>query len=188
MGGSLQSSRFENQQIVNSFNIFVDSERAKVVGDGSSKGDDVTIISSDSDFTQLLNSFEENFRIYNPVKKSFVEKPDYDYVTWKALRGDPTDNIAGIPGVGDKTAEKLCKNPKLLCERLESKDVREVFENNVNLIRLVDFSNNLDKVEVYVGKFDEVTLKMAFEKMSFTSMTKDSTWKKYCDTFNNIRS
>ena len=92
------------------------------------KGDDVTIISSDSDFTQLLNSFEENFRIYNPVKKSFVEKPDYDYVTWKALRGDPTDNIAGIPGVGDKTAEKLCKNPKLLCERLESKDVREVFE------------------------------------------------------------
>ena len=43
MGGSLQSSRFENQQIVNSFNIFVDSERAKVVGDGSSKGDDVKI-------------------------------------------------------------------------------------------------------------------------------------------------
>lgn len=43
MGGSLQSSRFENQQIVNSFNIFVDSERAKVVGDGTSKGDDVKI-------------------------------------------------------------------------------------------------------------------------------------------------
>lgn len=152
------------------------------------KGDDVTIISSDSDFTQLLNTFEENFRIYNPVKKSFVEKPDFDYVTWKALRGDPTDNIAGIPGVGDKTAEKLCKNSKLLCERLESKDVREVFENNVNLIRLVDFSNNLDKVEVHVGKFDEATLRMAFEKMSFTSMTKDNAWKKYCDTFNNIRS
>ena len=43
MGGSLQSSRFENQQIVNSFNIFVDSEKAKVVGDGTSKGDDVKI-------------------------------------------------------------------------------------------------------------------------------------------------
>tara|TARA_Y100000389_G_C17459830_1_gene520833 strand:- start:155 stop:1306 length:1152 start_codon:yes stop_codon:yes gene_type:complete len=43
MGGSLQSSRYDNQQIVNSFNIFVDSEKAKVVGDGTSKGDDVKI-------------------------------------------------------------------------------------------------------------------------------------------------
>ena len=152
------------------------------------KGDDVTIISSDSDFTQLLNTFETNFRIYNPVKKSFVEKPDYDYVTWKALRGDPTDNIPGISGIGDKTAEKLCKNPELLLERLQNKAVRETFENNVNLIRLVDFSNNFDKVEVHVGKFDETTLKAAFEKMDFSSMLKEKTWKKYCDTFNNIRS
>ena len=152
------------------------------------KGDDVTIVSSDSDFTQLLNTFETNFRIYNPVKKSFVEKPDYDYVVWKALRGDPTDNIPGIPGVGDKTAEKLCKNPALLRERLESKDARDIFENNVNLIRLVDFSGRLDQAEVHVGKFDESTLKSAFEKMNFTSMIQDKTWKKYCDTFNLIRS
>jgi len=36
-----QSSRFEGQQIVNSINFFVDSERCSVVGDGQSKGDDI---------------------------------------------------------------------------------------------------------------------------------------------------
>ena len=151
------------------------------------KGDDVTIISSDSDFIQLLNVFESNFRIYNPVKKMFIEKPDYDYVTWKALRGDKTDNILGIPGVGDKTATKLCSNPLLLREVLENKEKRDIFERNVNLIRLVDFSSNLSQGESHLGSKDFDKLKDAFEQMTFTSMVKEKTWQKYCDTFNNLQ-
>jgi len=38
-----QSSRFEGQQIVNSINFFVDSERSAVVGDTQSKGDDLLL-------------------------------------------------------------------------------------------------------------------------------------------------
>jgi hypothetical protein len=37
------SSRFEGQQIVNSINFFVDSERSAVVGDSQSKGDDLLL-------------------------------------------------------------------------------------------------------------------------------------------------
>jgi hypothetical protein len=37
------SSRFEGQQIVNSINFFVDSERSAVVGDNQSKGDDLQL-------------------------------------------------------------------------------------------------------------------------------------------------
>ena len=37
------SSRFEGQQIVNSINFFVDSERSAVVGDTQSKGDDLQL-------------------------------------------------------------------------------------------------------------------------------------------------
>jgi len=37
------SSRFEGQQIVNSINFFVDSERSAVVGDTQSKGDDLLL-------------------------------------------------------------------------------------------------------------------------------------------------
>ena len=40
---SLQSSRFHGQEIVNSFNLFVDSEKASLVGDGQSRGDDLHI-------------------------------------------------------------------------------------------------------------------------------------------------
>ena len=40
---SLQRSRFEGQQIVNSFNIFIDSEKSSLVGDKQSEGDDVHI-------------------------------------------------------------------------------------------------------------------------------------------------
>lgn len=40
---SLQTSRFQAQQIVNSFNIFIDTEKSSLVGDGTSKGDDVKI-------------------------------------------------------------------------------------------------------------------------------------------------
>lgn len=36
-----QSSRFEGQQIVNSINFFVDTERSNIVGDTQSRGDDV---------------------------------------------------------------------------------------------------------------------------------------------------
>jgi len=40
---ALQRSRFNGQEVVNSFNIFVDSQKASVVGDQQSKGDDVHI-------------------------------------------------------------------------------------------------------------------------------------------------
>ena len=40
---SIQTSRYESQNIVNSFNLFIDSEKSSVVGHGHSTGDDVNI-------------------------------------------------------------------------------------------------------------------------------------------------
>lgn len=40
---SLQTSRYESQNIVNSLNLFIDSERSSIVGHGQSVGDDVHI-------------------------------------------------------------------------------------------------------------------------------------------------
>jgi DNA polymerase-1 len=149
------------------------------------KGDDVVIVSSDSDFIQLLNTFD-NLKLYNPVKKDFVKKAEYDYVMWKALNGDKTDNVKGIKGVGPKTAEKLVKDENLLREFLSDKSRMEVFQRNVNLIRLVDFSERLAEAEIYVGKKDFNLLKDAFEEMNFTSMIKEKTWEKYEGTFRSL--
>ena len=149
-------------------------------------GDECTIISSDSDFYQLLNVFD-NCSIYNPVKKKMIEQPDYDYVTWKALRGDATDNIAGIPGCGDKTADKLVRSPELLSEYFKKDPIRQqIFERNVNLIRLVDFSDNIEEMEKTEGIADFEELYDIFDDMEFQSMLKEKTWNKYVQTFGGL--
>ena len=150
------------------------------------KGDECVIVSGDSDFYQLLNYFD-NCKIYHPIKKSFIEKPDYDYVTWKALRGDATDNISGIPGCGDKTATKLVRDPQLMTEYLSKDPIRQqIFERNVNLIRLVDFSDDLSVLESNDGFSDWEELFDLFSEMGFDSMLKEKTWNKYIGTFKNL--
>lgn len=152
----------------------------------ASKGDEVVIISSDSDFIQLLNIERYDIQIYNPVKKKIIEAPDYDYVTWKALRGDATDNIHGIPGIGDKTATKIVNDPLKMKALLENKEKREIFERNVNLIRLVDFSNDMSKLETKTGSGDWDMIAQTFEDLGFDSMLKEKTWNKYTKTFEGL--
>jgi len=71
---SLQRSRYEGQQIVNSFNLFLDTEKASVVGDKQSEGDDChvhfsgqTIEAGDGEFIKLsllnFTMFNNNYMI-----------------------------------------------------------------------------------------------------------------------------
>ena len=154
---------------------------ASLVMKHAAAGDECFVISSDSDFIQLYNVCD--LTLYNPVKKKVIEKPEYDYVTWKALRGDATDNIPGIPKVGDKTADKLMKNPELLREFLDDPNKREIFDRNVNLIRLVDLRNSEDEYEITAKKLNKDGLKEYFDKLGFESMTKEKTWQNYIKTF-----
>lgn len=45
----------------------------------SLKDEDVTIISNDSDYIQLLQN-DINVKIYNPIKKEYMKAPDYHYL------------------------------------------------------------------------------------------------------------
>tara|TARA_R100000664_G_scaffold34191_1_gene54883 strand:+ start:581 stop:1408 length:828 start_codon:yes stop_codon:yes gene_type:complete len=161
-----------------------DDTVATLVSLHASAGDKCTIVSSDSDFIQLLNYFDVD--LYHPIKKDFIKAPDYDYVTWKALRGDPTDNIHGIRGIGDKTAQKLVKSPGDLREVLSDPQKREIFEKNVNLIRLVDFSNDLSMLEYTEGRQDFERLRGVFKDLGFESMLKEKTWQNFCQTFEGV--
>ena len=64
---------------------------------------------------------------------------------------------------------------------------QEIFERNVNLIRLVDFSNNLEELEINEGSANWEELFDLFHEMGFTSMVKEKTWNKYVKTFNNLQ-
>lgn len=151
----------------------------------SQKGDDCTVISSDTDFIQLYNVC--NVTLYNPIKKSNVPKPGYDYVTWKALRGDKSDNILGIRGIGDKKALALVNDKKALFEFLKNEEHMEIFEKNVNLIRLVNLSDASGEFVRYpeARKWEEA--RDAFDEMGFSSLINGKPWNKFVTTFSCVK-
>ena len=94
-------------------------------------GEDALIVTGDRDSYQLVRD--------TPAQ----------YPAYAALRGDPSDNLPGVPGVGEKTAAKLISTyggidgiyanldaltPKL---RQNLADHEEIARNNENLMALV---------------------------------------------------
>lgn len=142
--------------------------------------DDVVICSSDSDFIQLLE--RDNVSLWNPVKKSFVEPWPVDYLTWKSLRGDKTDNVPGIKGVGDKTAMKLASDPEKLKEFL-THDKLEVFNSAKEQIRLAEIFDNNFETSDYT--FDSSTLKENFTQRGFKSIVEKG-WNKWNQTWREL--
>lgn len=84
----------------------------------SEKGVDVIIASGDMDTLQLVD--DERVRVYT-LRKGIQDTILYDEKAviarfgfppalipdFKGLRGDPSDNIKGVPGIGEKTATEL---------------------------------------------------------------------------------
>src|SRR5436309_11289365 len=84
------------------------------------RGHAVTIVSGDLDCLQLVSDSVEALVPRRGITDTFVYGPDqvrqrYGFeppqlIDFKALRGDTSDNIPGVPGVGDKTAAKLVQD------------------------------------------------------------------------------
>ena len=85
---------------------------------GEAAGHDVLIVTGDRDSYQLVKDPHikvvynkrgvSDYALYDEagiVERTGVH-PDL-YVAYAALRGDPSDNLPGVPGVGEKTAAKL---------------------------------------------------------------------------------
>jgi 5'-3' exonuclease len=147
------------------------------------KEENVIIISNDTDYIQLLQKGFSSIKIYNPVRKSFVEAPSYLYLAWKSLRGDPSDNIPGL--MSDAKAEKLVKTPSLLREWMELEENRANFSINRSLIEFAKVPE--EEILIEEGHANFNSLKEEFIKMEFLSLIKDSTWNKFCQTFNCLK-
>lgn len=144
------------------------------------------VVSNDTDFTQLLNEFN-HVKVYNPMSKTYVEEPPFDYVTWKALRGDGSDNIPGLPGIGDKTAEDLVNDPDKLKALFQNQELAKMFLRNHQLIKFPTWSE-VDSLQMTcsqpVRDWDSVAQK--FEEWLFRSMLKEGAWQKYTGTFEQL--
>jgi DNA polymerase-1 len=118
----------------------------------SSAGKKVTIVSSDKDFLQLVNS---NIEVYAPVKKKTFTKDNIfeelkvlptNYNIVKALLGDNSDNLQGVKGLGIKTI--VSQFPKLLTEKTDLDYVYKVAEEKLEEKKIFPkIIHNWDRVE-----------------------------------------
>lgn len=86
------------------------------------------IVSTDEDFLQLV---ADDVTVYSPIKKltytaaafeDMVGLQPSQFMDFKVLKGDSSDNIPGIYGIGDKTGKKLIAQYGSLNGLLTSKD------------------------------------------------------------------
>ena len=110
----LQKQGFEGDDIIGTIS-------RKIVQEKKNSDLEIIILSGDLDLLQLINRQTKicmlnrgigNFVIYG--KQEVVErylgiKPE-QLIDIKGLQGDSSDNIPGIPGIGEKTAIKLINN------------------------------------------------------------------------------
>jgi len=119
---------------------------------------EIVILTGDLDTLQLVNSHVKVFTfkkgindtaIYDEkaVEQRYGLKPK-QMVDFKGLRGDPSDNIPGVPGVGEKTASALLKEFESIDNIYKNFDkVKEKIKPNIAK-KLEEF-----KEQVYFSKY-----------------------------------
>ena len=157
------------------------------------EGLDTLILSGDLDTLQLVTPHVhlmttrqgfQNTVIYDPARimERFGLRPD-QMVDYKALKGDPTDNIAGVPGVGEKTAGKLIADhgtiegvyenlakltPKLRASLEANRD--QVLHSREMSRIVVDVPVTLELERTRRGAYDRATVVELFRDLEFRSL------------------
>lgn len=114
----------------------------------SSKKIHSVLVSTDKDLYQLV---DESTTLYNPVKEihmdaSAVEEhfgvPPSQVVDVLALWGDPSDNVPGVPGIGEKTSKALLHQFRTLenllknIDQIQKPPLREKIKENLDQLKL----------------------------------------------------
>ncbi len=155
---------------------------------------ETTIVTVDLDMLQLVTprvrlmttrSGVENTVMYDVAKidERFGLRPD-QMVDYKALKGDPTDNIPGVPGVGEKTAAKLIRDfgtldsllarldevtPAKLGEKLrEHVDQIHMGRDLSRIVR--DLPIRIDLEAARLGDYDRDTVVRLFREYEFRTL------------------
>jgi 5'-3' exonuclease len=111
-------------------------EADDIIGYLAPKFDQAVIMSADQDFLQLCS---DSIQVYSPIKKKFYgPKEVFDeyglwpqnFINYKVLMGDTSDNLPGVKGLGPKKLFKLF--PELAGEeKVTLKEIiSEVYDKN----------------------------------------------------------
>lgn len=162
---------------------------------------EIYVISGDKDIYQLINgkvfvySLRKGLSQMQIVDSTTIEK-EYnlqpsDFIDLKALAGDASDNIPGVPSIGIKTATDLIQKfdtleilyesidqkskvkseeikPRILELLKKYKDQAFLSQKLATIHRNVPIDFNLEKCEW--GEYDRDELKKLFEELGFNSL------------------
>lgn len=104
------------------------------------------IVSVDQDMLQLV---DDKTDVYSPIKDVLITKQNFEevvgvsisqFLRYKSLIGDKSDNLPGVERVGKKTAQKIiatCPTDDLLCEKYDEQKLEPYF-NNLKMIDLTE--------------------------------------------------
>ena len=157
------------------------------------EGEQVYIMSSDKDFYQLVS---KDVIVWSPTKKKlYFEQDVFDeygiyptnFVTYRALLGDKSDNIGGVNSIGEKTIQTklglLTESNKVTIEELLDfaklnvgngktyqtlVDHEDILRRNVELMQLSESNLNLSikmRIMELVDKPVDRTAKINFHRM-----------------------
>jgi len=151
------------------------------------------IITSDKDAFQLIdektfvvsprNGGNDNL-IYTSeeVEKKLGIKPN-QVIDYKSLTGDPSDNIAGVPGIGDKSAQNLLTEYGSLdgiyenLDKIKGATHKKLSENKekayfsqglVKLVHDVPIDFSLEKAKFHISDFEKAI--PIFKQLAFKSL------------------
>ncbi len=157
------------------------------------EGVDVLIVTGDRDFFQIVDDHIHvmyNRRgitdIVEMDPKAVEERygvPPTKYVDLKALEGDPSDNLPGVPGVGTKTAAKLVQKygsaeeavahaseqtPKL-AENLAAHGDQVAINKKLTTLQEVPLEVELD-ADLKMGAWDMEAVRELFVSLEFRTL------------------
>lgn len=122
-------------QVITIDNIEADDTIAHICAFYNNHKNKVRIVSTDRDFLQLVS---DQVEVYSPVKKLLYEPNNIsqefgfhtkNYLLYRTLTGDVSDNIPGISGLGLKTMLKYF--PELIDSELGLEDLLTICEEKV---------------------------------------------------------
>ncbi len=174
---------YEADDIIGTFAKFCDDDK-DFIG---------TIVSSDKDLLQLISSDvdikllkQKDYIRYNEktFEKDYGIKP-INVIDLKALMGDPSDNIPGVKGVGEKTALKLLHEYKTLdgiyenIESIKGKIKEKLINDRENAYKSYHLATIIKEVPMQISiedtkyqKEDKEKLKQIYEDLEFYSFLK----------------
>src|SRR3954447_17453030 len=180
--------------IIDAAGFEADDILATLATEARDQGDDVVIVTGDRDVYQLVE--DPHIRvIYN--RRGVSDYADYDeagieertgvppklYPQYAALRGDPSDNLPGVPGVGEKTAAKLImkyggidgiyehvdeQTPKLRANLAEHEEI--VRRNAEVMVLLRDVPLEVAPDGLRLEPFDQDEVRKLFDFLEFRTL------------------